>query len=81
MSAIDPPDREPGRQEERDRRRAAPGTRDVDNPVRRLRTDLDLNIDSEKAALLGGVVTPVMYKMLPPKIEPRAAEPRDSALA
>jgi len=36
---------------------ATPGTRDVDNPVRRLRTDLDLNIDSEKAALLG--VAPV----------------------
>ncbi len=32
---------------------ATPGTRDVDNPVRRLRTDLDLNIDSQKAALLG----------------------------
>ena len=36
---------------------AVPGTRDVDNPVRRLRTDLDLNIDSQKAALLG--VAPV----------------------
>jgi len=36
---------------------ATPGTRDVDNPVRRLRTDLDLRIDSQKAALLG--VTPV----------------------
>jgi len=32
---------------------STPGTRDVDNPVRRLRTDLDLNIDSQKAALLG----------------------------
>jgi len=30
-----------------------PGTRDVDNPVRRQRTDLDLGIDSQKAALLG----------------------------
>lgn len=36
---------------------ATPGTRDVDNPARRLRTDLDLNIDSDKAALLG--VAPV----------------------
>ena len=36
---------------------ATPGTRDVDNPVRRLRTDLDLRIDSQKAALLG--VAPV----------------------
>jgi multidrug efflux pump subunit AcrB len=33
--------------------RQTPGTRDVDNPVRRLRTDLDLGIDSQKAALLG----------------------------
>jgi len=32
---------------------ATPGTRDVDNPVRRLRTDLDLGIDPQKAALLG----------------------------
>ena len=32
---------------------ATPGTRDVDNPVRRLRTDLDLGIDAQKAALLG----------------------------
>ena len=30
-----------------------PGTRDVANPTRRLRTDLDLRIDSQKAALLG----------------------------
>ena len=30
-----------------------PGTRNVDNPLRRLRTDLDLRIDSQKAALLG----------------------------
>jgi multidrug efflux pump subunit AcrB len=29
------------------------GTRDVDNPSRRLRTDLDLGIDTDKAALLG----------------------------
>jgi multidrug efflux pump subunit AcrB len=36
---------------------ATPGTRDVDNPVRRLRTDLNLGIDSQKAALLG--VAPV----------------------
>ena len=36
---------------------ATPGTRDVDNPVRRLRTDLDLGIDPQKAALLG--VAPV----------------------
>ncbi|MGI9245288.1 MAG: efflux RND transporter permease subunit [Steroidobacteraceae bacterium] len=32
---------------------ATPGTRDVDNSARRLRTDLDLNIDTDKAALLG----------------------------
>jgi multidrug efflux pump subunit AcrB len=36
---------------------ATPGTRDVDNPVRRMRTDLDLSIDPQKAALLG--VAPV----------------------
>jgi multidrug efflux pump subunit AcrB len=36
---------------------ATPGTRDVDNPGRRLRTDLDLHIDTDKAALLG--VAPV----------------------
>jgi multidrug efflux pump subunit AcrB len=36
---------------------ATPGTRNVDNPVRRLRTDLDLNIDAQKAALFG--VAPV----------------------
>jgi multidrug efflux pump subunit AcrB len=36
---------------------ATPGARDVDNPARRLRTDLDLNIDTDKAALLG--VAPV----------------------
>ncbi len=34
-----------------------PGTRDVDNPVSRLRTDLDLRIDPQKAALFG--VAPV----------------------
>jgi multidrug efflux pump subunit AcrB len=32
---------------------STPGTRDVDNPQRRLRTDLDLGIDTQKAALLG----------------------------
>ena len=37
--------------------RETPGTRDIDNAVRRLRTDLDLGIDSQKAALLG--VAPV----------------------
>jgi len=36
---------------------ATPGTRDVDNPVRRLRTDLDLRIDPQKASLFG--VAPV----------------------
>ncbi len=36
---------------------ATPGTRNVDNPARRLRTDLDLRIDSDKAALFG--VAPV----------------------
>lgn len=36
---------------------ATPGTRDVDNPSRRLRTDLDLDVDTDKAALLG--VAPV----------------------
>jgi multidrug efflux pump subunit AcrB len=33
--------------------RATPGTRDVQNPVRVLRTDLDLKIDTDKATLLG----------------------------
>jgi multidrug efflux pump subunit AcrB len=33
--------------------KATPGTRDVNNPVRLLRTDLDLGIDTEKAGLLG----------------------------
>ncbi|HEX7374198.1 MAG TPA: efflux RND transporter permease subunit [Steroidobacteraceae bacterium] len=32
---------------------ATAGARDIDNPSRRLRTDLDLGIDSQKAALLG----------------------------
>jgi multidrug efflux pump subunit AcrB len=36
---------------------ATAGTRNVDNPARRLRTDLDLRIDSDKAALFG--VAPV----------------------
>ncbi len=36
---------------------STPGTRDVENPMRRLRTDLDLRIDTQKAALLG--VAPV----------------------
>jgi multidrug efflux pump subunit AcrB len=36
---------------------ATPGTRDVDNPLQRQRTDLDLDIDARKAALLG--VAPV----------------------
>ncbi|HVN42658.1 MAG TPA: efflux RND transporter permease subunit, partial [Steroidobacteraceae bacterium] len=36
---------------------ATPGTRDVDNPAQRPRTDLDLGIDPQKAALLG--VAPV----------------------
>jgi multidrug efflux pump subunit AcrB len=33
--------------------KATPGTRDVTNPSRLLRTDLDLGIDTEKAGLLG----------------------------
>jgi multidrug efflux pump subunit AcrB len=33
--------------------KATPGTRDVKNPSRLLRTDLDLGIDTEKAGLLG----------------------------
>lgn len=33
--------------------KSAPGTRDVENPVRLLRTDLNLGIDTEKAGLLG----------------------------
>jgi multidrug efflux pump subunit AcrB len=33
--------------------RATPGTRDVNNPVRLLRTDLNLGIDTQKAGLLG----------------------------
>ncbi len=35
------------------RLKATGGTRDVDNPVRLLRTDLNLGIDTEKAGLLG----------------------------
>ena len=33
--------------------KATPGTRDVNNPSRLLRTDLDLGVDTEKAGLLG----------------------------
>jgi len=33
------------------------------------------------STLLGGIVTPVMYRLLPPKMEPAEPEPRDSALA
>jgi len=33
------------------------------------------------STLLGGIVTPVMYRLLPPKIEPTGPEPRDAALA
>jgi multidrug efflux pump subunit AcrB len=33
--------------------KTTPGTRDVNNPVRLLRTDLNLGIDTEKAGLLG----------------------------
>jgi multidrug efflux pump subunit AcrB len=33
--------------------RETPGTRDVDNPVRMRRTNLKLDVDSHKAALLG----------------------------
>jgi multidrug efflux pump subunit AcrB len=33
--------------------KATPGTRDVNNPVRLLRTDLNLGIDTQKAGLLG----------------------------
>jgi multidrug efflux pump subunit AcrB len=33
--------------------RTTPGTRDVENPVRLRRTDLDLRVDTDKAALLG----------------------------
>ncbi len=36
---------------------STPGARNVENPLRRLRTDLDLRIDTQKAALLG--VAPV----------------------
>jgi multidrug efflux pump subunit AcrB len=40
-------------EEVEDRIAATPGTRDVDNPVRLQRTDIDLGIDREKASLLG----------------------------
>jgi multidrug efflux pump subunit AcrB len=33
------------------------------------------------STLLGGIVTPVMYRLLPPKIEPRGPEQRDAVLA
>ncbi len=33
--------------------KATPGTRDINNPVRLLRTDLNLGIDTQKAGLLG----------------------------
>jgi multidrug efflux pump subunit AcrB len=33
------------------------------------------------STLLGGIVTPVMYRLLPPRIEPAGPELRDSALA
>jgi multidrug efflux pump subunit AcrB len=33
------------------------------------------------STLLGGIVTPVMYRLLPPKIEPQGPEQRDAALA
>jgi multidrug efflux pump subunit AcrB len=33
--------------------KSTPGTRDVDNPARLLRTDLNLGIDTEKAGMLG----------------------------
>jgi Cu/Ag efflux pump CusA len=33
------------------------------------------------STLLGGIVTPVMYRLLPPKIEAAGPEPRDAALA
>ena len=33
------------------------------------------------STLLGGIVTPVMYRLLPPKIEPKGPEQRDAALA
>ena len=33
------------------------------------------------STLLGGIVTPGMYRLLPPKIEPQGPEQRDAALA
>jgi multidrug efflux pump subunit AcrB len=33
------------------------------------------------STLLGGIVTPVMYRLLPPRIEPKGPEQRDAALA
>jgi Cu/Ag efflux pump CusA len=33
------------------------------------------------STLLGGIVTPVMYRLSPPKIEPKEPEQRDAALA
>ena len=33
------------------------------------------------STLLGGIVTPVMYRLLPPKIEPKAPEQADASLA
>jgi len=33
------------------------------------------------STLLGRLVTPVMYKMLPPAISPKGPEQRDAALA
>ena len=33
------------------------------------------------STLIGGIVTPVMYRLLPPKIEPKGPEQRDAALA
>jgi multidrug efflux pump subunit AcrB len=33
------------------------------------------------STLLGGLVTPVMYKLLPPPIEPKSPEQRDAAMA
>jgi hypothetical protein len=31
--------------------------------------------------VLGGLVTPVMYKLLPPPIEPKAPEQHDASMA
>ena len=35
----------------------------------------------DTVTLLGGIVTPVMYRLLPPKIEPKAPEQADASLA